>query len=77
MVSGVSRSPLTPARRRCRPRICVDCDRCAPLADVIMAFAALFFYSYNVFIMGLTLIPFILNLIASGKWFIVDLNHVG
>ncbi len=37
--------------------------------SVIMAFAALFFYSYNVFIMGLTLIPFILNLIASG-WLI-------
>ena len=37
--------------------------------SIIMAFAALFFYSYNVFIMGLTLIPFILNLIASG-WLI-------
>ena len=37
--------------------------------SIIMAFAALFFYSYNVFIMGLTLIPFVMNLIASG-WLI-------
>ena len=34
--------------------------------SIIMAFAALLFYSYNVFIMGLTLIPFVLNLIAAG-----------
>lgn len=37
--------------------------------SVIMAFSALFFYSYNVFIMGLTLIPFAFNLIAAG-WII-------
>ena len=37
--------------------------------SIIMAFAALFFYSYNVFIMGLTLIPFVMNLIAAG-WLI-------
>lgn len=37
--------------------------------SIIMAFAALLFYSYNVFIMGLTLIPFVLNLIAAG-WLI-------
>jgi len=37
--------------------------------SIIMAFSALFFYSYNVFIMGLTLIPFVLNLIAAG-WII-------
>lgn len=37
--------------------------------SVIMAFSALFFYSYNVFIMGLTLIPFVFNLIAAG-WII-------
>ncbi len=37
--------------------------------SVIMAASALFFYSYNVFIMGLTLIPFVLNLIATG-WLI-------
>ena len=37
--------------------------------SIIMAFAALIFYSYNVFIMGLTLIPFVLNLIAAG-WLI-------
>ena len=37
--------------------------------SVIMAFSALFFYSYDVFIMGLTLIPFVFNLIAAG-WII-------
>lgn len=37
--------------------------------SIIMAFAALLFYSYNVFIMGVTLIPFVLNLIAAG-WLI-------
>lgn len=37
--------------------------------SIIMAFAALLFYSYNVFLMGLTLIPFVLNLIAAG-WLI-------
>ena len=37
--------------------------------SIIMAVSALFFYSYNVFIMGLTLIPFVLNLIAAG-WLI-------
>lgn len=37
--------------------------------SIIMAFAALLFYSYNVFIMGLTLVPFVLNLIAAG-WLI-------
>lgn len=37
--------------------------------SVIMAGSALIFYSYNVFIMGLTLIPFVFNLIAAG-WII-------
>ena len=37
--------------------------------SIIMAVSALFFYSYNVFVMGLTLIPFVLNLIAAG-WLI-------
>lgn len=37
--------------------------------SIIMAFSALFFYSYNVFVMGLVLIPFVFNLIAVG-WFI-------
>lgn len=37
--------------------------------SIIMAFAALLFYSYNVFLMGLTIIPFVLNLIAAG-WLI-------
>ncbi|MEC4672916.1 MAG: ABC transporter permease [Nitrospirota bacterium] len=37
--------------------------------SVIMAFCALTFYSYNVFVMGLTLIPFMFNLIAAG-WII-------
>ncbi len=36
---------------------------------IIMAGFALFFYSYNVFLMGLSLLPFVLNLIASG-WLI-------
>jgi len=37
--------------------------------SIIMALSALFFYSYNVFVMGLSLIPFVFNLIAMG-WFI-------
>lgn len=37
--------------------------------SIIMAFSALLFYSYNVFLMGLTIIPFVLNLIAAG-WLI-------
>ena len=37
--------------------------------SIIMACSALFFYSYNVFVMGLSLIPFVFNLIAIG-WFI-------
>ncbi len=36
---------------------------------IIMTCFALFFYSYNVFVMGLSLLPFVLNLIASG-WLI-------
>ena len=37
--------------------------------SIIMAFTALFFYSYNVFIIGLSLIPLVFNLIAMG-WLI-------
>ncbi len=36
---------------------------------IIMTSFALFFYSYNVFLLGLALLPFVLNLIASG-WLI-------
>ncbi len=36
---------------------------------VIMTGFALLFYSYNVFVMGLSLLPFVLNLIAAG-WLI-------
>ena len=36
---------------------------------VIMVVSALVFYSYNVFVMGLSLIPFVLNLITAG-WII-------
>src|SRR5436309_6831129 len=34
--------------------------------SIVMVVAALVFYSYNVFIIGLWLIPFVLNLIVSG-----------
>ena len=34
--------------------------------SVIMSLSALFFYSYNVFIIGLSLIPFVFNLVAVG-----------
>ena len=37
--------------------------------SIIMAVSALIFYSYDVFVMGLTLIPFVFNLIAAG-WII-------
>jgi ABC-2 type transport system permease protein len=34
--------------------------------SIVMVLAALVFYSYNVFIIGLALIPFVLNLIVTG-----------
>lgn len=37
--------------------------------SVVMAVCALLFYSYNVFVIGLWLIPFVLNLVISG-WII-------
>lgn len=36
---------------------------------IVMTVAALVFYSYNVFMMGMSLLPFVLNLIAAG-WII-------
>lgn len=36
---------------------------------IIMACFALFFYAYNIFLLGLSLLPFVLNLIATG-WII-------
>lgn len=39
------------------------------MVSIVMVVAALAFYSYNVFIIGLSLIPFVLNLLVSG-WII-------
>jgi ABC-2 type transport system permease protein len=39
------------------------------VVSVVMVVAALLFYSYNIFIIGLSLIPFVLNLLVTG-WII-------
>ncbi|RMH06940.1 MAG: ABC transporter permease [Nitrospirae bacterium] len=39
------------------------------MVSLVMVIAAFVFYSYNVFLLGLSLIPFVLNLIATG-WII-------
>ena len=39
------------------------------IVSIVMAFCALFFYSYNILVVGVWLMPFVLNLVISG-WII-------